>query len=50
MNEIENGMISGSKRPRRMATMKTHKEDSQDPYIYESRTKITNRRARGQAQ
>ena len=39
----------GSKRPRRMATLKQNTDDSQDPYIYTSKTKIVSRRARGTA-
>ena len=42
-------LMTGSKRPRRMAAMKFNKEDSQDPYIYTSTAKIVNRRARGAA-
>ena len=43
-------MLTGTKRPRRMAAMKINKEDSQDPYIYTTNTRIVNRRARGAAQ
>ena len=42
--------MSGSKRPRRLATLKQHTEDSQDPYIYTtSKTKVVNRKPRGTA-
>ena len=47
--DMEEKLMSGSKRPRRMAAIKQNKDDSTDPYIYTT-AKITSRRARGQAQ
>jgi len=48
LHEAEH-LLTG-KRPRRLAAMKLNKDDSQDPYIYTSNTKIISRRPRGQAQ